>query len=110
MAAYRVVYFLLDPFVGSRIAIGSLCVHSSGVTFVRCALPDGVSLSGGAAALVEMACARLARNACENTAESLGPCFSLSETRWTPRVEDPLAWLLLLVTGDKRGAQNGATP
>lgn len=103
---YRVVFFLIDPFVGGRVAIGSLCEHRDGVTFVRCELPDGVTLSGVAAALVETACARLvARSTNANAVESLGPCFSLSETRWTPRVEDPLAWLSLLVTSYRSAAQ-----
>lgn len=94
--AYQVVFLLLDPFVGSRVAIGSLYA-SDGVRFLRCELPDGVALSGAAAALAETACRRLEASTSKSTLADLGPCFSLSETRWTPCVDDVPKWLSSLV-------------
>lgn len=98
---YRVLYFLLDPFVGSRVAIGSLSTIDGVAAFVRCALPGGVMLGGAPSALVGFACNRLASNACDARVESLGPCFSLGEPMETPCVDDPRAWLARIGTSNE---------
>ncbi len=94
--SYRVLYLLLDPFVGSRVAIGSLCETETHPVFVCCALPDGVHLSGATARLLTMAYDRLGKNPSETQVENLGTCFALGEKKQTPRVADPITWLSLI--------------
>lgn len=105
MTNYRVLYYLLDPFVGSRVAIGSLTFIDGVAEFVRCALPDGVQLVGASATMVERACERLAKRASENDVDNLGPCFALGPALYTPRVDDPRAWLSLLGTSNTEYAR-----
>lgn len=100
MNSYRVLYYLLDPFTGSRVAIGSLTFIDGVAEFVQCALPDGVLLVGALAAMVERACERLAKHASQNHVDNLGPCFVLGPTLYMPRVDDPRAWLALIGTSN----------
>lgn len=100
MTAYRVLYYLLDPFVGSRVAIGSLATLDDVYSFVRCKLSRDVSITGASAFMIERACDRLAWDASGDRVGDLGPCFALGPVQHTPRVDDPRAWLSLIGTSN----------
>lgn len=94
---FRVVYYLLDPFTSSRVAIGSLVFIDGVHEFVRCALPDGVQLVGASAWMVNRGCEQLTKRASENVVGDLGPLFALGAEQSTPDVEDARWWLSRLV-------------
>lgn len=104
MTAYRVLYYLLDPFTGSRVAIGSLVKLDDVYSFVRCELPRDVSITGASALMISRACDRLAWDASPDRVGDLGPCFTVGPVLYTPLVDDPRAWLSLIGT-DNAGAR-----
>lgn len=103
IARYRIVYFVADPFLDSRVAIGALWLASNGPEFVRFDEPAWGQITGASRFLVDHVCASLAIKPDEPGKNRHGLSFDHGKERQTPDVGSPRAWLRLLGTDRPEG-------
>jgi hypothetical protein len=100
-ATYRLVHFVPDPFVESRVPIAALVTHNGSLSVVRAkSVPSARCLGGNRqAAVVQMMLEDLSHaGAGARLPSTLGPQAVLGDERAVPpAVADPLQWVARLV-------------